>query len=107
VLLTEPASKFLAESQLSIEVTDKETKQGIPCRITIVNAEGTLVVTSAESNARQAVRTGVIYTRDGKTEFPLPAGEYTVYAGRGFEYGVDQHRLILKKGSGYVGLCEL
>ncbi|MAX40960.1 MAG: hypothetical protein CME33_30845 [Gimesia sp.] len=98
VLLTEPASKFLAETQLSIEVTDKETKQGIPCRITIVNAEGALVVTAAESNARQAVRTGVIYTRDGKTQFPLPAGEYTVYAGRGFEYGVDQHRLILKKG---------
>lgn len=98
VLLTEPASEFLSEAQLSIEVTDKETKQSIPCRITIVNSEGTLVVSSAESNGHQAVRTGVIYTRDGKTQFQLPAGEYTVYAGRGFEYGVDQQQLMLKKG---------
>ncbi|QDT90494.1 CehA/McbA family metallohydrolase [Gimesia algae] len=98
VLLTEPVSEFLSEAQLSIQVTDKETKQGIPCRITIVDAEGTLVVTSAESNEHQAVRTGVIYTRDGETQFQLPAGEYTVYAGRGFEYGVDQRQLILKKG---------
>ncbi|MEQ8635936.1 CehA/McbA family metallohydrolase [Gimesia maris] len=98
VLLTDPASEFLSESQLSIKVTDKETKQGIPCRITIVNAEGTLVVSSAESDEHQAVRTGVVYTRDGKTQVELPAGEYTVYAGRGFEYGVDQQHLILKKG---------
>lgn len=98
VLLPEPASEFLSETQLLIKVVDKESNQPVPCRITIVNAEGTLVATSAQSNQSQAVRTGVIYTRDGKTQFELPAGEYTVYAGRGFEYGIDQRQLILKKG---------
>ena len=40
----------------------------------------------------------MIYTADGTARFGLPAGEYTLYAGRGFEYGIDSVRVSLKPG---------
>ncbi len=36
-----------------------------------------------------AARAGVMYSSNGVFDFTLPAGEYKVYASRGFEYGVD------------------
>ena len=41
------------------------------------------------------MRPGVIYTADGTADFQLPAGEYTLYAGRGFEYDVASTELTL------------
>mgnify|MGYP003630011602 CR=1 FL=1 len=99
VYFSEPKQQVLAESQLSVEVVDEKSGKPIPCRITIVNAAGTLVATTAQSNEQQAVRTGVMYLSEGKTNFGLPAGQYTVYAGRGFEYGIDQQEISLKAGA--------
>src|SRR5690606_18793259 len=42
------------------------------------------------------VRPGYVYTGTGRAHITLPAGKYTLYAGRGFEYGVDSIRLELK-----------
>lgn len=97
-LFPEPVQQALAESLLSIEIADGDSGDLIPARITIVNSEGTLVATTAKSNQRQAVRSGVIYVSEGKTEFSLPAGQYTIYAGRGFEYGIDRRQVTLKAG---------
>ncbi|QDT98875.1 CehA/McbA family metallohydrolase [Gimesia aquarii] len=97
-LFPEPVQQALAASQLSIEVVDGHSGDLIPARITIVNSEGTLVATTAKSNQKQAVRSGVIYVSEGKTEFSLPAGQYTIYAGRGFEYGIDRRQVTLKAG---------
>ena len=91
-----PAATVLSES--TVEVTVREEKRPVPCRITILNARGTLAATGARSTDRLAVRPGVIYTADGTARFALPAGDYTLHAGRGFEYGVTTERITLKPG---------
>jgi hypothetical protein len=96
-----PVSAVLAEA--TVEVTVREARPGgesapVPCRITVVDGRGALMTTGAVSTDRLAVRPGVIYTADGTARFGLPAGDYTVYAGRGFEYGTDSARLALKPG---------
>lgn len=97
-LYPKPIQQVLGKVQLSIEVVDGESGNLLPSRITFVNSDGTLVATTAKSNAQQAVRTGVIYVSKGKTQLGLPAGQYTVYAGRGFEYGIDSQQVTLKAG---------
>lgn len=44
------------------------------------------------------MRPGVLYTADGRARFGLPAGEYVLHAGRGFEYGVATTRVTLRPG---------
>lgn len=70
----------------------------VPCRLTVLSARGALATTGATSTDRLAVRPGVIYTADGTAKFGLPAGEYTIHAGRGFEYGTETVRVSLKPG---------
>ncbi|MCH9726173.1 MAG: CehA/McbA family metallohydrolase [Planctomycetes bacterium] len=98
VFYPETIQKALSDAKLAIEVVDGQSGKHIPSKITIVNEAGTLVATTALSNDRRAVRSGVIYVSDGKTECDLPAGAYTVYAGRGFEYGIDHQKVKLNAG---------
>ncbi|MFO0967686.1 MAG: CehA/McbA family metallohydrolase, partial [Gemmataceae bacterium] len=93
-----PMQEALSEATVDITVHDADAKTPVPCRITIVNAKGSLATTSAVSDERLAVRPGVIYTATGKARFGLPAGEYTIHAGRGFAYGVGAIRITLKSG---------
>jgi predicted metal-dependent phosphoesterase TrpH len=68
-------------------------------RITVVDAEGSLVPLAAMGNsAREAVRTGVIYSADGRTRFGLPAGSYRVFASHGWEYSAPSQAVSLKAG---------
>jgi hypothetical protein len=90
-------------SEATVEVTVREAATPgkllpVPCRITVLNARGALATTGARSTDRLAVRPGVIYTADGYAKFGLPAGEYAVTAGRGFEYGTDSVRVSLRPG---------
>jgi hypothetical protein len=85
-------------SEATVEVTVREGKTPVPCRITVLSARGALATTGATSTNRLAVRPGVIYTADGTTKFTLPAGDYTIHAGRGFEYGIDTVRVSLNPG---------
>jgi hypothetical protein len=87
-----------ALNEATVEVVVREGKAPIPCRITILSARGALATTGASSTERLAVRPGVIYTADGTARFGLPTGEYTIHAGRGFEYGIDTVRVSLKPG---------
>lgn len=80
---------LLSEATATIQVIDRKTGEPIPARLTIVNSERALQTVGAESGDSLAVRTGVVYTANGKAEFGLPAGSYRVYAGRGFEYSLD------------------
>lgn len=88
----------LREATLRVQVEDADTGQRIPVRITIVDQQGSLASVGAESSARLAVRPGVVYTADGQAEFGLPAGKYTIYAGRGFEYGIDSKAIEMAAG---------
>lgn len=97
-LIDQPRHEALRAATLTIEVSDAESGQPIPARVTVVDEHGSLMTVGAKSSKRLAVRPGVVYAADGKAEFGLPAGRYTVYAGRGFEYGIDDKQVELAAG---------
>lgn len=95
----------LSDGQLTLSVSDKDSlpeppmpgQAGgslIPARITITNATGTLQPFSGSP----AARPGYIYTGNGRALIALPEGTYKLYAGRGFEYGVDSTTVVIEKG---------
>jgi hypothetical protein len=87
-LVDRSVAEALAEAALDVAVTDAESGVALPCRITIADDRGGLVALGTKSDGHLAVRPGVVYTSDGRARVALPAGRYTVYAGRGFEYSV-------------------
>ncbi|HUY34619.1 MAG TPA: CehA/McbA family metallohydrolase [Pirellulales bacterium] len=86
----------LNEAMLEVAVT--EAGEPVPCRLTLVDGNGSLMTLGTQSGERLAVRPGVVYTCDGKARLSLPAGRYTLYAGRGFEYGIDSADVDLTSG---------
>ncbi|ODS82768.1 MAG: hypothetical protein ABS46_07970 [Cytophagaceae bacterium SCN 52-12] len=90
-------SDLLKESVLNLELRDEATKQLMPGKFTIVNAEGVCVPLGAGPQPGLAVRTGYVYTVDGRAAVSLRAGSYMVYATRGFEYGVDSAKVVTRK----------
>ncbi|WP_128543245.1 CehA/McbA family metallohydrolase [Larkinella soli] len=97
-LFDRPTDRLLGEARVELTVTERKTGRPLPVRITVADPNGALQPLRALPNQTLAVRTGVLYTGDGKAAFSLPAGRYTVYAGRGTEYGVDSLTLNLKAG---------
>lgn len=91
-----PVADALSEATIEIDVS--EAGQTVPCRITIVNADGALMSVGAKSGGHLAVRPGVVYTSTGIARFGVPAGDYTIYAGRGFAYSLDSVRIQVKPG---------
>ncbi|WP_254507151.1 CehA/McbA family metallohydrolase [Anatilimnocola floriformis] len=102
-----PVKESLAEAACRIAVVDEATKQPIPARITIVNQDGALQATSAVSSATIAARPGVIYTADGHATFSVPAGKYTIYASRGFEYSVAKTEVNLAVGERHESSLQI
>src|SRR5262249_21257762 len=100
VLDDRPVKEVLSEATVEIQVRDagQGTPGALPCRITVLNAQGALASVGAESKGPLAVRAGVIYTASGRARFGLPTGEYTIFAGRGFAYGIDSTRIVVKPG---------
>jgi len=98
VLDERPLKDVLNECTVAVEVRDADSKQPLPCRITIASASSALQTVGAASDDRLAVRPGVVYTADGRARFGLPPGRYTIYAGRGFEYSLDRTEITLKAG---------
>jgi len=97
-VIDHPVKETLSAAIVEIDVIDENQKMPLPCRLTIVNQQGARVAVGAASQGPLAVRPGVIYTGNGHARFGLGAGEYTVYAGRGFEYSLDSARLSVKAG---------
>lgn len=83
---------------LQVQVRDPDGK-GIPCRITIADKDGALAPIVAVPGEKLAVRPGVVYTGSGTTRIGLRAGHYTVYASRGFEYGMASYQVDVSEGS--------
>lgn len=98
VLRERTPQQVLSEAMVDITVADGQTGSLLPARITIIRSGQALQTVGASSNGHLAVRPGFVYTGDGKATFGLPAGTYTLYAGRGFEYGIDSVRLVLQPG---------
>lgn len=97
-LIDRPRREALRAATVDVLVSDAESGQPLPSRVTVVDEHGSLMTVGAESSKRLAVRPGVLYTADGRAEFGLPAGKYTLYAGRGFEYGIDAEKIELAEG---------
>ena len=97
VLETRSRDELLGEATVEAEVVDIAGRP-MPCRLTIVDANGSLMTLGLASSEHVAVRPGVVYTSDGHAKFALPAGTYTLYAGRGFEYSLARESLVLKPG---------
>ena len=97
-LLSSPVDTALQEATVEIDVRDAETQQPLPARITIVDAAGALQTVGATSDDHLAVRPGLIYTADGRARFGVPAGNYTVYVGRGFEYSLASEVISVSAG---------
>lgn len=95
-LFDRPMADVLGES--TVEITVNESESPVPCRITVLNDAGALMTTGSASTDQLAVRPGVIYSADGRARFGLPAGDYTIHAGRGFEYGIATARISLRAG---------
>ncbi|MEZ0263859.1 MAG: CehA/McbA family metallohydrolase [Phycisphaerae bacterium] len=110
-LVDRPRKDVLTESHFDLALWDAATPQfdgtPIPGRFTIVDEHGSRVDLGTPSSDRLAVRPGVVYTADGRAKVHLPAGKYTVYAGRGFEWGIDTHRTELKPGEGEMRILRI
>jgi hypothetical protein len=91
-----PVTDALSEGSFTIHVTEK--RKPIPCRITIVNSAGSLLPAKVDAT-HAAIRPGVVYLGDGVGKFHLPAGNYTIYAGRGFEYSVSAQKVSIRRGA--------
>jgi hypothetical protein len=94
-----PLTDALREAAIQLRVTDSATAKELPCRITIVNEQNALAPLAGLGDASMhAVRPGVVYTGNGRAEIGLPAGEYTVYASRGFEWSIATQRVQVLNG---------
>lgn len=101
VLHDRPLMQVLSDGFVDVSVTEATGEvKGIPvpCRLTIFTRQGSLASIGAKSNDELAVRPGVIYTATGHARFGLPAGDYTIHAGRGFEYGVASQQVSVRAG---------
>lgn len=102
-----PMEKVLHTCTVEMTVIDRDGKKPLPARLTIVNANGSLQTTGAQSNDHLAVRPGVVYTSTGKAKIPLPPGTYTIYAGRGFECSVSSQRFEISSGQRLSGTLQI
>lgn len=93
-----PRQTVLGEAFVEVTVTDADSGEALPCRLTFVDAENALAPLLPTSDQRVAARTGVIYTGDGKTRFGVAPGRYTLFASRGFEYSVATQALTVAAG---------
>ncbi|MEP6668749.1 MAG: CehA/McbA family metallohydrolase [Chthoniobacter sp.] len=94
-----PPAEAAHDGMIHVRVTDGVSHGALPCRITVADARGMLAPISADPGQTLAVRAGVVYTGNGEAVFGLPAGEYTIYATRGFEYGVAERKISVRAGS--------
>lgn len=90
-----PLRVALADGRVNLRVTEKGTP--LPCRVTVVDKNGSLFPMLVEA-PRAAVRPGVAYLGDGVGTIKLTEGDYTIYVGRGFEYGLSTNRVSIVAG---------
>ena len=98
-LIPRPRDQSLSQASVRINVVDADSGQPLPARITVLSTDGALQSVGAISNNQQAVRPGTIFTAGGEASFGLPAGKFTLYAGRGFEYSLDRCEIEVAEGN--------
>lgn len=89
---------------VQVSVTEAGTKQPLPCRLTVLDANGNLASITPAKVPWLAARQGVIYTGTGTATFSVSPGTYTLYANRGMEYGLITRPLNLTGGETRLSL---
>ena len=93
--------ELLSTCRIAISVLDKDSETSIPARITILDKNRSMAAVRAFGDDKHlAVRPGCVYTSNGWAQLTLPAGRYTFYVTRGFEYGVDSASINLTPEAG-------
>ena len=69
-----PIAAALHECSAEVHVTDADSGEPLPCRITVSDRRGSLAALSVPTNQLAAVRPGVVYTADGHANIQLLAG---------------------------------
>lgn len=98
VVVNRPVAKTLSESSVDVEVIDADSKQPLSCQITILNVDGALQHLGTRSHDHLAVRPGMAFTSTGNAKLNLPAGKYTLFVGRGFEYSLARAEISVGYG---------
>ena len=83
-------AEVMTEATVDVSVREEPGGAAVPSRITVADKHGALISLGDVTDATHAVRPGVVYSATGAARLQLPAGRYVIYAGRGFEYGVDR-----------------
>lgn len=100
-LVYSPVEVALREATIDVQVLDAEDGSPLPARVTITDERGSLAA-MADMKKRDvqvvAVRPGVAYVGPNGASLGLRAGDYTIYAGRGFEYSVATQKVSLLPG---------
>lgn len=97
-IVPRPMKKVLNAATIDVIVTDADNEQALPCRLTIVDDHDALVPIGVKSGGQLAVRTGVVYTGNGRARFGVPVGKYKLFAGRGFEYSRAEATVAAARG---------
>ncbi|MEO0481543.1 MAG: CehA/McbA family metallohydrolase [Planctomycetota bacterium] len=84
-LILAPLAEVLRLRGFRTVITD-ENGNPLPCRITITDPQSRLVEIYDAQADNRAVRTGIVYTGDGRLEARLPAGRYILWASHGPEW---------------------
>jgi hypothetical protein len=98
VLTGKPVFEAVGGASIAVTVVAAPAGVPMPCRLTLTRTDGTLQPLRAEPAGAVAVRTGVVYTKDGHAVISVPPGEYVLHAGRGFEWSVEKQAVSLKAG---------
>lgn len=93
-----PLKDVLTEATLEVTILDSNSNEAIPSRITVTDADESLITFGTPSSDTLAVRAGTAFTSTGTVHLKLPAGKYTVYAGRGFEYSLARTTVTIQPG---------
>lgn len=107
ILMLEPVKTYLSGARIEVNVTDAANGDAMPCRLTLTRPDGTLQPLLAEPAGDVAARTGVVYIKNGKATLSVPAGDYVLHAGRGFEWSVERQNLGVKQGEVFSAQLKL
>ena len=97
-IVSRPVREALRAATLDVTVIDANSKQPLPCRITVLNERGAMQSLGVESNDHLAVRPGMAFTSTGRATLGVPLGRYTILAGRGFEYSLARTEVTVAAG---------
>jgi hypothetical protein len=90
-------TRILEQATFDVAVVSLPGNAPTPARITVLNDQGSLQECLTESKGALAVRPGTIYTAGQSVTISLPAGDYRVLAGRGFEYSLAEKKVNVRE----------